>query len=380
MKWLIKNELKSLSKRAEIDREFKVVLKRHLIKQIPSHWYIHVLKPIAGVTAIVLIFGSTTSAYAYSSDNVLPHHPLYEVRTQIENVESVLASNDPIRHADVKIKHLEKRVHEIDLMGEREIPIEREDVERVNEAVKQAIEVASEVPESKLYDQRIRRAEVRSVTMFQEAAENNSEIEEAIDASAKDLGRIVWKLDEERRHMYQNIELRYEAELFGIDWKLDQGLVVVETEDIETIIEEIAMESVDEVIKVTSPVVIDEPTVLSEPAPEPEPAPAPEPTEVVAEPVPQPESTAVIRLAPEPVYVPVPEPEPAPTPASEPTPAVSEPVESEPETTSTWPDYSELSRPSWKHLYGDEWMKKQEIIRERLRKYFEKLKSQVKID
>jgi hypothetical protein len=342
MNWLIKSKLKKLSKQAEIDREFKIVLKRHLVKQIPSRWYIHILKPVAGVTAIILIFGSTTGAYAYTSNNVLPHHPLYLVRTQIENVESALASNDPVKHAYVAIKHLEKRVHEVSLMEDREIIIEKEDIERVTNAVRNAIETTSELTDTVDNDDRIRRAEIRSTSMFQTAAEGNSELEEVIDESAKDLGRLVWKMDESRKALYENIELRYEAELFGIDWKLEQGLVVVDMDDIETIIEKIAPDAVAGVIKATTPVVVEKPVIQPEPAaaieptPEPVPAPAPKPTEIVSEPSPQPEPVT----------------------------ATAEPIVEEPTPT---------------HVDTEEGMTEEEIIRERLRIYFEKLRLQGKL-
>jgi len=244
--------LRKLSARGNIDRRFRIALKKRLLAQkdvvkSPHRW----LKPLAVGMTTLLIFGMATGAYAYGSKSVLPDHPLYGVRAQIERVESAIVSGNPQKRAEVAIKHLERRVQEIDLMEDNEDQIEENDVERVSQAVKEAMDVAAETEETEGCDRKIRQAEMEGTQLFQRASERNSTVKKAVDKSVKDIGRVVWKMDESRRARYENIELRYEAELFGMHWKLEQGKVVVENEDIEEIIKDMPPESVEDVIGAT---------------------------------------------------------------------------------------------------------------------------------
>lgn len=344
MNLIIKRRLNQLCKRAEPDRDFTVALKRHLIKKIPSRWHIHILKPVAGVATFAIIFGMTTGVYAYGSNSVLPHHLLYPVRTNIERMERALATDDPNDYADVALKHLEKRVHEIDVMDERSASVYEEDVRRVTTAVQRAMHAADALGDPRPYDVRIRNAEVRSASMLHSMASEHPALAHAISESAKDLGRVVWKMETKRKEVYENVSLRYEAELFGLVWSIEQGKVVVETEDVEQIISNMRSENVQEVIETTgvTDAVTVEPTQTETPAVE-KPASAP----VVSEPV-------TTSPTPEPA-VKEPAPAPEPEPVSEPT-VIQEPVTEQPAMT------------------------EEEIIRERLRRYFEKLRLQGKIE
>lgn len=77
----------------------------------------------AGVSfGLALSLAGGTGAYAYSSDEVLPQHPLYSVRMALEQAELTLPQSDQQRET-VRIKHLQRRVSEAVKLNARHLPV-----------------------------------------------------------------------------------------------------------------------------------------------------------------------------------------------------------------------------------------------------------------
>ncbi len=60
-----------------------------------------------------------TAAYAYTSDTVLPDHPLYPLRQEIESIQFSFAASNPIAKDQVRLQYLQRREHELMLMKQR---------------------------------------------------------------------------------------------------------------------------------------------------------------------------------------------------------------------------------------------------------------------
>ncbi len=128
--------LKRLSQTATPSREFALRLQSTLRERgafasprpVPRSSFGLASLRFAGVAlCLVVLLGTGTGAYAYTSDEVLPDHPLYPVRQSIENTEEVLAIT-PAWKERVRKKHLARKHKEIQRMLEH-----RSDIERVPE-------------------------------------------------------------------------------------------------------------------------------------------------------------------------------------------------------------------------------------------------------
>jgi hypothetical protein len=235
----LKRLLKNMSRRAEPDRAFVRALKADLVGKKPRNALFFAFRTAGALLVIALALGSASCVYAYRSPNVLPDHPLYAVRRAVESAELSLVYMNPERAAEVAVKHFEKRVEEIGAMADGGKQVKNEDVERVTRAAEAAIESASSPSEAERLDERIRAAELSGAGALQRAAEASEYLKPAIRNGVKELGRMVRRMPVQRRETYQNIELRYEAEVFGMKWKMEQGNVVVEDEDVDKIIERV---------------------------------------------------------------------------------------------------------------------------------------------
>jgi hypothetical protein len=72
----------------------------------------HGFRLAGAVLSSVFLMVSGTGVYAYSSDQVLPEHPLYPVRLMVERVELAMASSGEAAER-VRLKHAERRTHEL---------------------------------------------------------------------------------------------------------------------------------------------------------------------------------------------------------------------------------------------------------------------------
>jgi len=93
--WILQWKLSRMARRAKPDRAFVLTFAQTLRER----GYLSSRPPLMGpawkmATATLGIVASLavgTSSYAYMSDEVVPGHPLYAVRTEIEKVETHLA-------------------------------------------------------------------------------------------------------------------------------------------------------------------------------------------------------------------------------------------------------------------------------------------------
>lgn len=147
MNWLLERKLNKLGRRADPDPRFKGILEKHLKKEVghPA-WWIHTWKWVVSATTIAAIAGSGTAVYAYSSDAVLPSHPLYGIRTSIENVEESLAVK-PEDKVNVKLKLIKRRMHEVELLLKNNKSVPPETEKEIESKMEQAVEASNELPE-----------------------------------------------------------------------------------------------------------------------------------------------------------------------------------------------------------------------------------------
>ncbi len=89
--------------------------------------------------AVVLAFGAGAGAYAYSSDEVLPDHPLYPVREYVEGMEERAALTAEAR-ARVQRKHLERKLEEVRRLQERRSRLHDRLLDRVESVLEEGLE------------------------------------------------------------------------------------------------------------------------------------------------------------------------------------------------------------------------------------------------
>lgn len=112
MDLFVEHQLKQAGRSADPDPRFVHALKARLQTEVgyPLRWVEGWKWAVGAVTSLSLI-SSGTGVYAYTSEEVLPEHPLYGLRQAIERVEEVTAFN-PEAKALVQVRHLERRVKE----------------------------------------------------------------------------------------------------------------------------------------------------------------------------------------------------------------------------------------------------------------------------
>jgi len=112
MNLLTRYRLWTISRRAAPDAKFlKMMDARFLAKHAVSF----AMRLSASLAALVLSLGLGTSAYAYSSDDITPDHPLYPIRTAVENVEETVAVT-PTLKAAVQTQLVQRRLHEVQVL------------------------------------------------------------------------------------------------------------------------------------------------------------------------------------------------------------------------------------------------------------------------
>ena len=112
---MIRYTLWKLARRARPDAAFVARLASRFTPRKLANF---ALRLGASTTALILSLGFGTSAYAYTSDDVTPDHPLYAVRTAMENIE-VAAAVTPDMKAAVQRKMVTRRLHEIRVIEAR---------------------------------------------------------------------------------------------------------------------------------------------------------------------------------------------------------------------------------------------------------------------
>lgn len=119
---ILEYKLKRLGRHGKPSKAFVDALQQKLIEKGASPKRVAFAMPVmrfaAAALSVVLLFSVGTSAYAYSSDEVTPDHPLYGVRQTVESVEEAVALT-PAWKERVRQKHLIRKQKEIERMLER---------------------------------------------------------------------------------------------------------------------------------------------------------------------------------------------------------------------------------------------------------------------
>ncbi len=148
MNWLLKRSLRKLGTSADPRPVFVRDLKKEILG-VDSRWTsIQALGwkvPAVGFTMFTMAV-SATGVYAYQSDTVLPDHPLYSVRQGIESVERKLAVT-PAANVAVKVKQLQRRLHEHELLVQKKKTVSPEPMEGFEESVQKVADENEKLPE-----------------------------------------------------------------------------------------------------------------------------------------------------------------------------------------------------------------------------------------
>ena len=148
MNWLLKRSLRKLAETADPRPVFVRDLHRELVGSTTAWSDLRTLGwkvPAVGVTMFSMAV-SATGVYAYSSDAVLPDHPLYSVRQEIERVEEKVAVS-PTAKVAVQVKHLQRRLHEHELLTLKMRKTVQEPMPEFESSVQRVLDDSKELPE-----------------------------------------------------------------------------------------------------------------------------------------------------------------------------------------------------------------------------------------
>jgi len=132
MKFFLTQKLKSIGRHGKPSKQFVLTLEKKLIEKGASvtavnvqdqsvqrdSFFFRATRYSAVALSLILCLSVGTSAYAYSSEDVLPDHPLYGLRQAVEVIEEQVAVTPTWKERVVK-KHLERKQKEIQRLLER---------------------------------------------------------------------------------------------------------------------------------------------------------------------------------------------------------------------------------------------------------------------
>lgn len=145
--WGMKDRLNKIGRRADPDGEFVRAFEAHLRSETaPATKFFTVWKTAAVSLSLIGCFVIGTGAYAYASDNVLPEHPLYPVKTALEKAEGKLALA-PGREATIRLKMARRRLKEQLLLNAGGKPVSPDQMRRFVYQIERAIEANGGLPE-----------------------------------------------------------------------------------------------------------------------------------------------------------------------------------------------------------------------------------------
>ena len=279
MLWPIKSKLRGLSKRAEPGSKFRVALRKELVSRLPRRpWYALIMRPVAVTASLAAMLGAGTASYAYASDSVLPDHPLYPVREQVENLVKTVAVT-PKLQAAARLKLVLRRVRETEVMAARQRPLERPQVEKFEREFSQAVTAGGELNngERAEFDGKLSAAELAQIKILQGVRERmrdekgRQEVEDIIQDETRKITEKIDQLREKRKDQFEQQLKRREAIQEQLPWKVegqDVRILPVETEDTDVEAQSVA---VTETASNTRPVSKDRRVMRIEPKPRPMP-------------------------------------------------------------------------------------------------------------
>jgi len=122
--YFLKAKLKWFGRKANPTRAFKNELYLRIVPKPIVSYRQHAFRfAAAGIASLLVVFGTGTSVYAYSSPDVSDGHPLYPIKHGIEQIQERLALNPNQRaafHADM----MQRRMAEAERLDQtkEEIP------------------------------------------------------------------------------------------------------------------------------------------------------------------------------------------------------------------------------------------------------------------
>lgn len=204
MTYFLERKLKKLGHHADPDPQFLRVLEKRLRAQTghPMWWVRGWKVAVGGLTAISLAT-SATSVYAYNSDDVLPDHPLYGLRTTIENVETSLATT-PDAKARIQINHLVRRVKEQQMMVKKHKPVPTEVLTNIEKDLSSQIDNAATLATStqEEIDTKLGEIKEKHVKMIRESSETHPDTVQKIEQ----INQKIDQLDAHRKEMIKKGE------------------------------------------------------------------------------------------------------------------------------------------------------------------------------
>ncbi|MCC7357227.1 hypothetical protein IT408_01850 [Candidatus Uhrbacteria bacterium] len=180
MEWFLRHKLSKISKKANPSRDFVLSLEKRL-KQETSHglWWIQWSKVATSVACVSVVLGSGTGVYAYTSDEVLPEHPLYGIREQIEHVETKFAFSDQAK-AQNELKLLKRRFNEAQKLEALNRPLQAAKLEKLAKRVQQVSQKIGMLnPEIKQsLDQSVQRLKQKQIMLIEKTEQKTTVKEE----------------------------------------------------------------------------------------------------------------------------------------------------------------------------------------------------------
>lgn len=214
MNWLLEHKLKDLGRQGNPDPAFVRALEKRLRQELghPA-WWIHWSKVTAAATTIVLLTGSATGAYAYTSDNVLPDSALYPIRQGLETIETAVALTPTARTA-VQIKHLQRRLHEQELMAAKQRPITKEKLNDAADSLDEALKDSGSLSTSTQteIDQTITTIEIeheKNLLNTRDAAptaDEKAQIEDLVERQRDHVQTIIDSLQSDRKSHFSELK------------------------------------------------------------------------------------------------------------------------------------------------------------------------------
>lgn len=214
--WMLARKLDRIGRKANPDAAFVRSLKQRIVgkpRSVVSHWKKAAVGSIT--SASLLLLG--TGAFAYSSDVVLPDHPLYPVRQTLEKVE-VKLSFTLEQKAKVQLDHLERRLKEQQLLNKSNKPIDPARVKRFVGETEAEIDAVGSIPGPRgaELDQATAKVEQDFAATLVQAKEQTKDdtekekINSMLDEQTDAIEAHVKKLHEKRQKHFKGVIQRHQ--------------------------------------------------------------------------------------------------------------------------------------------------------------------------
>lgn len=218
VEWILGRKLNKIGQRSNPDRKFVHALEKKILGRMatPSRMA-RLLRVATGSIASTIMLCAGTGAYAYTSDVVLPTHPLYSVRQAIEKTEDVLAFT-PEKKADVRLRHARRRLHERFLLEIHERPVTVEQVDQFVKTMDGVMEANGKLNEEqrKKYDDLAEKLESTYVSSFAnerdtaKSPQEQKKSDSLMESQEAAFQQHVDRLEGERKEKYQGVLRRLE--------------------------------------------------------------------------------------------------------------------------------------------------------------------------